>query len=49
MNIEKKIIKLDEVINNSEVVIMLKSLLPEEDSEEKILDLKKEIIKLIED
>lgn len=45
---EKKLLELERIFNDSEAINMIKVHFGEEDSEEMILDLKIEIIKLLE-
>lgn len=48
MDISKKLIELDRIIDESELINMIRSLVDEESAEEMVLDLKRELIKLIE-
>lgn len=48
MDIGKKLIELDRILDDSELISMIRSLVDEDSSEEMILDLKRELIKLIE-
>lgn len=48
MDISKKLIELDRIIDESELINMIRSLVDEESAEEMVLDLKIELIKLIE-
>lgn len=48
MDISKKLIELDRIIDESELISMIRSLVDEESAEEMVLDLKRELIKLIE-
>lgn len=48
MDISKKLIELDKILDDSELINMIKSLVDEESAEEMVLDLKRELIKLLE-
>jgi len=48
MNIEKKILILDDIFQKSELIVFVEKKLDEEQAEHMILELKKKIIELLE-
>ena len=48
MNLNKKLLELEEIFDNSELINMINSHFDEDSAEEMILDFKKKIIDLLE-